>query len=129
MTVQPAVHETHSAEWGPADHLCIFLIGTMFNGIHCAAWKFSFPTHAESILWKISVCSMLGVIYLWVPISGLTWWLPNRSRLKSLPYWFATLVYFLARMYLLVEVFFGLRALEPRVFLTVNWNQYLPHAS
>jgi hypothetical protein len=72
---------------------------------------------------------MLGVIYLWVPLAGLTSWLPNRGRLKSLLYWFATLVYFLARIYLLVEVFFGLRAVEAGVFLTVNWNQYLPHAS
>jgi hypothetical protein len=34
---QPAVNESHGAEWGPWDHLCIFSVGTMFNGIHCAA--------------------------------------------------------------------------------------------
>ena len=124
----PAVNESHSAEWGPWDHLCVFSVGTMFNGIHCAAWKFVFPTHTESVLWKVSVCTMLGVIYLWVPISGLTFWLKNRSRLKSVPYWFATLCYFVARLYLLVEIFFGMRALEPGVFLTVDWTKYFPHA-
>lgn len=101
----------------------------MFDGIYCAAWKFTFPTSTEATLWRISICSMLGVIYLWVPLAGLTWWLPNRGRLKSLPYWLATLVYFLARIYLLVEVFFGLRAVDRGVFLIVNWNQYIPHAS
>ena len=124
----PAVNESHSSEWGPWDHICVFLIGTMFNGIHCAAWKFHFPTPIESLLWKLSVCVMLGVIYLWVPIAGITCWLPNRGWLKSLLYWFATLLYFLARMYLLVEVFFGMRALEPAIYLTVEWTQYIPHA-
>ncbi|KAH8807781.1 hypothetical protein F5884DRAFT_857348 [Xylogone sp. PMI_703] len=123
----PAVNESHSSEWGPWDHVCVFTIGTLFNGIHLAAWKFHFPSDTESLLWKISVCSMLGVIYLWVPMAGLTWWLPNRSRTKSIPYWIATWCYALARMYLLVEVFFGMRALEPKVFLSVNWTQYVPH--
>jgi hypothetical protein len=124
----PAVNESHGAEWGPWDHLCVFSIGTMFNGIHCVAWKFVFPTHVESVLWKTAVCTMLGVIYLWVPISGMTFWLRNRSRLKSVPYWFATLCYFLARLYLVVEVFVGMRAVEPGVFLTVDWTKYVPHA-
>jgi hypothetical protein len=31
-------------------------------------------------------------------------------------------------LYLLVEVFFGMRALEPGVFLTVDWTKYFPHA-
>ncbi|KAH8655123.1 hypothetical protein BGZ60DRAFT_435517 [Tricladium varicosporioides] len=109
----PAVNESHSVEWGPWDHLCVFSVGTMFNGIHCAAWKFHFPTKVESILWKIAVCIMLGVIYFWVPIAGMTWWLPNRGRLKQIPYWFATWCYFMA---------------QPRHFLTVEWTQYIPHA-
>lgn len=125
----PTVNESHSAEWGPWDHVCVFLVGTVFNGIHCAAWTFTFPTPTESLLWKISVCIMLGIIYLWVPMAGITWRLPNRSRLKSVQYWIATWAYFMARIYLLVEVFFGMRAVEPRVFLTVNWSQYMPHAT
>ena len=100
----------------------------MFNGIHCAAWKFRFPTPVESLLWKLSACIMLGVIYIWVPVAGITWWLPNRGWLKSLLYWFATLLYFLARIYPLVEVFFGMGALEPAIYLTVEWTQYIPHA-
>ena len=62
-------------------------------------------------------------------MAGMTWRLPNRSRLKSVQYWIATWAYFMARIYLLVEVFFGMRAVEPRVFLTVNWSQYMPHAT
>ncbi|KAJ9616754.1 hypothetical protein H2200_000473 [Cladophialophora chaetospira] len=124
----PAVNESHSAEWGPWDHLCVFCVGNIFNGIHCAAWKFVFPTHIESVLWKVSVCTMLGVIYLWVPVAGTISWLRNRRRLKSVPYWFVTLCYFVARLYLIFEIFFGLRALEHGVFLTVDWTKYFPHA-
>lgn len=46
----PAVNESNSAEWGPLDHTCVFIIGTVFNGLHCAAWNYSFPTPVESIL-------------------------------------------------------------------------------
>lgn len=123
----PAMNESHGAEWGAWDHFAVFLVGAMFNGIHCAAWKFSFPTFVESLLWKVSVCTMLGVITLWVPEAALFAWLSDRSRLKSLPYWIATLCYFLARWYLLVEVLVGLRALEPRIFMTVEWTDYFPH--
>ncbi|KAJ9650948.1 hypothetical protein H2198_009762 [Neophaeococcomyces mojaviensis] len=123
----PAVNESHGSEWGAWNHFVIFLIGAMFNGVHCAAWKFTFPTPVESLMWKISVCTMLGVISLWIPGAGLLTWLPDRSRPKSLLYWFATLCYFLARIYLLVEVFVGLRALEPKMFLTVDWTKFFPH--
>jgi hypothetical protein len=123
----PAVNESHSSEWGAWDHLIVFLVGAMFNGIHCAAWRFVFPTPTEALLWRIGVCTMLVVITFWIPGAGMVAWLSDRSRLKSLPYWFATLCYFLARMYVLVEAFVGMRALEPRVFMTVDWTKHFPH--
>lgn len=123
----PAVNESHSSEWGMLSHLTVFLIGATFNGIHCAAWFFTFPTHIEALLWRLAVCTMLAVITLWVPGSALIAWLDDRSRLKSMPYWLATFCYFLARMYLLVEVLVGMRALEPKVYKTVDWTKYWPH--
>lgn len=39
----------------------------------------------------------------------------------------ATWCYFLARIYLLVEVFIGMRAMEPGIFPTLNWTEYIPH--
>ena len=37
--------------------LPLTVLGTVFGGIHCFGWNFSFPTHTERILWRIaSLC-------------------------------------------------------------------------
>jgi hypothetical protein len=71
----PAVNESHSSEWVAWDHLIVFLVGAMFNGIHCAAWLFVFPTPTEALLWRIGVCTMLVVITFWIPGAGMVAWL------------------------------------------------------
>jgi hypothetical protein len=81
-----AVNESHAAEWEGHDHLLVWIIGSAFNGIHCAAWYFHFPTPIEALLWKIAVCSMIGFASAWLPAVVLLRWLPDTSRIKSVPY-------------------------------------------
>lgn len=122
-----AVNETQASDWDYVDDIVIFLAGWFFNGLHLVAWNNTFPTPAESLLWKISVCGMLGYVAIWVPVAGLFAWLPSGSLLRGLPLWGITLAYSITRLYLVVEVFIGLRALPPAVFLTVEWSSYIPH--
>lgn len=35
--------------------------------------------------------------------------------------------YSMARLYLIVEVFVGLRTVDASVYETVNWAEYIPH--
>lgn len=123
----PFVNEAHPSQWGGVEHFLVWIIGELFNGIHLAAWDFTFPTHAEMWTWRIAVLVMCSVTTLWLPISASLCWLPNTSFSKNLVYWAITLCYFVTRLYLLAEIFVGLRALEPRVFLTVDWVEYWPH--
>jgi hypothetical protein len=45
----------------------LFLIQTIYAGIHIAAWNFHFPTPTESLLWHISTLYIMGsVIFGWV---------------------------------------------------------------
>jgi hypothetical protein len=81
-----AVNESYAAEWEGHDHLLVWIIGSAFNGIHCAAWYFHFPTPIEALLWKIAVCSMIGFASAWLPAVVLLRWLPDTSRIKSVPY-------------------------------------------
>jgi hypothetical protein len=36
-------------------------VGAVFGAIHFIAWSYSFPSHAEQLLWRISSVSMVGV--------------------------------------------------------------------
>lgn len=122
-----AVNETQSSDWDYVDDIVIFLVGWFFNGVHLMAWNNTFPTHTESILWKVSVCLMLAYIGLVVPFTALLAWLPSGSIIKGLPIWCITLCYVITRLYLVAEVFIGFRALPAAAFSTVNWALYFPH--
>lgn len=123
----PFVNESHSSQWGRTEHFLVWIIGELFNGLHLAAWSFTFPSNVERWTWRIAVLVMCGVTTLWLPVAAALLWLPKTSFAKNLVYWLITLLYFLTRLYLIVEIFVGLRSLEPRVFLTVNWTKYWPH--
>lgn len=121
------VCETHTAEWEHVDFLCLWAVGTFFNGLHLAAWRFHFPTATEALLWKVAVCNMLGVTTIWMPIAFLFRRLSPSSMTKSFSFYILTLVYAMSRFYLITEVFVGLRALPRDIFSAVNWTGYFPH--
>ncbi|KAK0451369.1 uncharacterized protein EV420DRAFT_714089 [Desarmillaria tabescens] len=47
-----------------ADHflmrlLAVLYVGGLFGAIHCAAWSFDFPSHAEKVLWRTSSLAII----------------------------------------------------------------------
>jgi hypothetical protein len=124
---RPAVNESHPSEWEAWDDLMIYAVGIFFNGLQLAAWRFTFPTPIESLLWKISVLTMLGSVTAWVPVAFLFSCLSPTSLAKHTPFYLLVGCYGIARIYVVVEVFAGLRALPAGVFETVKWSKYIPH--
>ena len=122
----PAINEFQAAEWNNINDIVLVLAGWFFNGLHLVAWRNRFPTETESLLWKISVCLMLGYIAMSMPAAVLLAWLPPGSFAKDLPIWCITVCYAFTRFYLIVEVFIGLRAVPPAAFKSVDWSQYIP---
>ena len=101
--------------------------GTIFGGMHCLAWNFSFPTRSELILWR--TCSIVTTV---LPISSiyfnLQWsyykgWVEHlegktASRLHGLILLVCFICpYVLARAFLLVEIFRSLFFLPPEAFI------------
>ncbi|KAF8856180.1 hypothetical protein BDZ45DRAFT_727652 [Acephala macrosclerotiorum] len=100
--------------------------GTLFGGLHCLAWDFSFPTHAEVVLWRIcavatTVLPMLSVYFnlQWLRYNG--WAEPERTMVQRLhgPALLLCFIlpYILARLFLLVEMFRSLFYLPPEAFV------------
>ena len=107
------------------------ILGLAFVLFHLLAWNSSFPTPVESLLWKMAALSSATAI-MGLSILGKTWpHLPLQNQTLDTVWYMATFVFMtlnaVARFYVIVEVFIGLRSLPPGAFQTVNWVNYFPH--
>ena len=111
--------------------------GTLFGAIHFVAWNFDFPSPVEQLLWRMS-CSTL---FIFPPLGTFVYCLVQHDAressikdtevnrfLRPLMY-LCVPMYFLARIYLLVEVFRALAYPPPSVFQQVSWPSLIPHVN
>ena len=119
----------------------------LYFGIHIAAWNFHFPTPVERLLWRGAACVTPGLIVFYFVLFTLC--APNPKFLSKIlfghtevetlmdfvflyPQWFIAFVvqsvfgfYSLARLYIIVESFAGLRELPVNTFTNVEWTNFL----
>ena len=111
-------------------------VGVCFGAIHCIAWHFSFPTHAELSIWRISTVAMT-VVPFYIPLTLLlAEWLEDMgfdtaavtiggtSAFSIFP---AGILYIVARVFTLALAFTSLRDLPHGAFDTVHWTTFIPH--
>ena len=103
-------------------------VGVCFGAIHCIAWHFSFPTHAELSIWRISSVAMTAVPFyipltfsLVVTVSG------DGDGIIALSLFPAFILYIVARVFTLALAFTSLRDLPHGAFDTVHWTTFIPH--
>ena len=109
-------------------------VGVCFGAIHCIAWLFSFPTHTELLIWRISCVAITGLpIYITLGyfLAGLLGGLMHSEKLFIAITFFVLLpgsiLYILARAVTLALAFISLRDLPSGAYETVNWTTYIPH--
>lgn len=106
-----------------------------FGGLHLIAWDFVFPSPVERWLWLASSIATMAVPFYAIyyhQLSNTGWGRKLldrqhilREMLLSLPI-SLTIVFVLARAFILVEVFRSLAFLPPGAFET-SWPANLPH--
>ena len=120
--------------------ICWFL-GTscLLGAIHCIAWNFHFPTPTERFLWRISALAIIVLPFVWfvslffsffsIRFDGRIRWTAHKPKHTTWIAWLFLLfvVYFVARMFLIVELFLSLRELPASAFTDVDWSTFVPH--
>jgi hypothetical protein len=100
------------------------LAASIFGACHLIGWNFEFPTRTEHLLWRIgSVCCLALPLIIIAHVTSAKFDFDDFDwRASSL-----IVIYFIVRVYLIVEVFIGLRKVPADVYETVQWSQYFPH--
>ena len=111
-------------------------VGVCFGAIHCIAWHFSFPTHAELSIWRISSVAMTAVPF-YIPLTLLlAGWLEDMGfdtaavtigGISAFSIFPAGILYIVARVFTLALAFTSLRELPHGAFDTVHWTTFIPH--
>lgn len=111
--------------------------GTLFGTIHFIAWNFEFPTPVERILWRMSCCVLISIPLLSTAMYFMTIHNARRDRETDTktnallrPFTtICTVMYLLARLYLMTEVFRSLAYAPPSTFHEINWPSAIPHVN
>jgi hypothetical protein len=99
----------------------------IFGGLHLLAWNYVFPTAGETIMWRCSCIAIMvlpPLFYVWVIVRHVQYaWSDSIDWVGIC----IALLYLVARVYNILEVFFSLRATPPALYQTVQWPNWLPH--
>jgi hypothetical protein len=106
--------------------LAMTLGAVLFCGIHVAAWNFTFPTRTEAIFWRCASIYATAFMPTLLVLGMITPSLDNVMIKAVMP--LSSILYLVARLFLLVEVFRTLCFLPHRAYLS-TWATNIPHVS
>ena len=116
----------------PAD-IIVLGVGFCFGAIHCIAWRFSFPTPTELLMWRISSVAITAVP-IYIPLIFFLCGLlldTDSHKFGLIVLYFGSLsggiLYVITRAVTLVLAFTSLRDLPPGAYQTVHWTTFIPH--
>lgn len=113
-------------------------LATIFGGIHCIAWSFSFPTVVERTIWRIASLAITSIPFIMLALFFLlNFGYSHDLKMSSvgqavrlfvdLATFIVVMIYVISRLILLVQAFLALRALSPGAYDAIQWTHFVPH--
>jgi hypothetical protein len=114
-------------------------IGTVFGAILCIPWSYSFTSHAEQLLWRVSSVIMVAIPLVTFTLSkavfsgevgeSLLHKIVLRIFVIAVPIGliFCVLIYVVARVTMFVLAFKTLASLPAQALHTIPWTKWIPH--
>nr|OQO22422.1 hypothetical protein B0A51_13240 [Rachicladosporium sp. CCFEE 5018] len=101
----------------------MLLTSALFGAVHLAAWDSTFPSTIERWIWRVAaMITMLALAPAWLWSSLDDTGTRDKSTMLIMP----MVVYPLARLVLIVEMFRSLAYLPPDAFIA-TWTSNVPH--
>jgi hypothetical protein len=114
-------------------HILLSLLNIMYGCLHASAWNGHFPSLLEMLLWRIS-CLTLSLPAIVTTAKIITQKLPKKWHVDYYVHIVVhvllhpvLLVYFSARIYVVLESFISIRNLPDGAYETVDISEYWPH--
>lgn len=118
--------------------ITFFAAGTLFSAFHIGAWNWEFPTSTTRTIWRSFALTATGAGPLTVVVGIVGVAISEKtsgiSRINSMSRWVTlgaiglfAVAYILARLGLIVLIFYCFSSMPAAVYETVNWSQFLPH--
>jgi hypothetical protein len=103
----------------------LLVLNLTYGGVHAAAWNAHFPTIVEQNLWRAAACSVfLGSFWL----AFMTYFQCDLESTRiAVSTFLVSVLYFVARLFLITEAFISVRSLPIGAYNTVSWSNFLPH--
>lgn len=105
--------------------------GVVFGAVHITAWNFEFPTKAELILWRVASLWCTASVLVFFFIYSLSFFSERLGGLvgavEMLLIVLIVVLYILARLFLIIEIFRTLCFLPPGAYVT-TWTSNVLHA-
>jgi hypothetical protein len=101
----------------------LFIGTTLFGGLHAAAWNFTFPTRIEQIIWRASSVNCTIYMFAWALSIFI---FPDDNNPRRLTIRFISILYVLARLFLIIEIFRTLCFLPPDAYMS-TWATNISH--
>jgi hypothetical protein len=118
--------------------ITFYAAGTLFSAFHIGAWNWEFPTSTVRTIWRSFALAATGagplaVIVVIIGVATIDS-LGSRLRLRHIcgsvtigALGLLLVAYVLARLGLVVLVFYCFSSMPAAVYETVNWTEFLPH--
>ncbi|KAH8594345.1 hypothetical protein B0O99DRAFT_712539 [Bisporella sp. PMI_857] len=118
-----------------SQYAVLTFVNVLLGCLYIAPWSLVFPRHADELLWKsASMASILSLIAVYVCTAsskaieslGMSW-RKSYNRMIVVIQTVAGLLYFCAKLVLLVAMFRSIFELPPDSYTMHVWTEYCPH--